>query len=91
MANLRTSKKDIRRIAKRRVHNQRVRTALKTYVKNVRVAIAAGDEEKAKQSMQLAQKYVDKAVEHGVIHKNQGARRKARIAQQLATAFPAKS
>jgi small subunit ribosomal protein S20 len=90
MANLKTSKKSIRQNAKRRVHNQKIRTALKTHVKKVKVAVAEGDEEKIKTSLQSAQKYLDKAVEHGVIHKNQGARRKSRVAQLAAKATASK-
>lgn len=79
MANKRSSKKDLRRTAKRTVRNRAVRTALKTYVKKVRTAATAGDAEVTQGAVVVAQKMLDKAVQRGVIHKNQAARRKSRI------------
>ncbi len=80
MANLKSSKKDIRRIEKRRAVTQSVRTSLKTYIKKVRAAASKGEKEATQASLATAQKMLDKAVKRGVIHKNQAARRKSRIA-----------
>ena len=87
MPNLKSSKKDVRRIRKRRVQNLAVRTALKTHIKKVREAVEQGDAEKIKAEMTVAQKHLDKAVQHGVIHKKQAARRKSRIATLAANAL----
>lgn len=78
MANKRSSKKDLRRTAKRTVQNKAARTALKTYVKKVRIA---ADPAQAQSALVVAQKMLDKAVQRGIIHKNQAARRKSRIAK----------
>ena len=78
MANKRSSKKDLRRIAKRNVRNKAARTALKTYVKKVRAAASAPE---AATAYITAQKMLDKAVQRGIIHKNQAARRKSRAAK----------
>lgn len=86
MANLKSSKKDIRRIAKRRERNQSTRTALKTYVKKVRKAVDGGDSAAAADALVAAVKNIDKAAQKGVIHKNQAARRKSRIAKAAAAA-----
>lgn len=86
MANKKSSKKDIRRIAKRREANQASRTALKTYVKRVRQAVESGDEAKIAETLRLAQKNLDKAAKRGVIHKNQAARRLSRVAAAAAKA-----
>jgi small subunit ribosomal protein S20 len=88
MANLKSSKKDIRRIAKRTEINSSVKTALKTYVKRVRQAVASGDDAKVTEALNRAQKMLDKAAQRGIIHKNQASRRKARIAAAAKT--PAK-
>lgn len=87
MANLKSSKKDIRRISKKRAANHQTRAALKTYVKSVRTAISEGDSDKIKAALIAAQKKIDKAAQRGIIHKNQAARRKARIATQVAAAL----
>lgn len=89
MANLKSSKKDIRRIAKRTAANKSMRTSLKTYVKRVREAMATGDAATIATAVTLAQKNLDKAAKRGVIHPNQAARRKSRIMTQAAVAAKA--
>jgi small subunit ribosomal protein S20 len=78
MANLKSSKKDIKRTEKRRLKNQSIKSALKTHVKKVRNAASPDDATKALVTVQSA---MDKAVQNGVIHKNQAARRKSRAAK----------
>ncbi len=78
MANLKSSKKDIRRSAKRRATNLSTKSALKTYIKKVRQAGSADDAQKA---LVVVTKSLDKAVQKGIIHKNQAARRKSRAAK----------
>ncbi len=80
MANLKSSKKDIKRIAKKTVVNKSVRTSLKTYIKKVRTAVETGDAAQIESALQLAYKSLDKAAQRGIIHKNQASRRKSRIA-----------
>jgi small subunit ribosomal protein S20 len=80
MANKKSSKKDIRRIAKRTVANKATRTSLKTYIKKTRTAVDGGDAATVAETLRLAQKSLDKAVKRGIIHKNQAARRLSRIA-----------
>jgi small subunit ribosomal protein S20 len=84
MANLRSSKKDLKRSEKKRVANQSVRTSLKTFIKKTRSAVAAGEPEATKEALTQAVSAIDKAVQRGVIHKNQAARRKSRIAKAAA-------
>lgn len=84
MANLKSSKKDLRRSAKRREKNTSTKSALKTHVKKVRVAIQAADPAATEANLSKAVSALDKAVQNGVIHKNQAARRKSRIAKAAA-------
>lgn len=86
MANIKSSKKDLRRSAKKRVVNTAIKTSLKTYVKKVRVAIAGGDAEATQAALTTAVKNLDKAAQRGVLHKNAAARRKSRIAKAAAAA-----
>jgi small subunit ribosomal protein S20 len=90
MANKRSSKKDLRRTAKKTVRNKAARTALKTYVKKVRVAAAAGDAAQVTTALTMAQKMIDKAAQRGIIHKNQAARRMSRAAKAANKAATAK-
>ena len=81
MANIKSSKKDLRRIAKRNVRNKGTRTSLKTHVKKVRTSAASGDGEATKSALVAAVSAIDKAAQRGIIHKNQASRRKSRAAK----------
>ena len=87
MANTKASKKDIRRIAKRTVQNNMVRVSLKTYIKKTRKATASGDVALTTETLTKAVSALDKAAQNGVIHPNQAARRKSRIAKQAHAAL----
>lgn len=89
MANLKSSKKDLKRSEKSRVVNQGVRTSIKTFVKKTRQAVAGGDAKSSADALKSAIKALDKAAQRGIIHKNQAARRKSRISK-LATNSAAK-
>lgn len=54
-------------------------------VKDVREAIEENDLEAAREKAGEAMKALDKAAAKGAIHKNNAARRKSRIAKQLAS------
>lgn len=82
MANLRSSKKDLKRSEKRRIRNQATRSALKTYVKKAKTA-ATGEEAVSAAAVTTAVKAFDKAVQRGIIHKNAAARRKSRMMKAI--------
>jgi small subunit ribosomal protein S20 len=89
MANIKSSKKDLKRNHKNRTRNTEVKSALKTYVKKVRTAAAGADPKAIDSALIVATKAIDKAVQRGVIHKNQAARRKSRIAKAANAAIKA--
>jgi small subunit ribosomal protein S20 len=57
---------------------------LKTYVKRVRQAMDSGDVETVQMALSRVNRAFDKAVQRGIVHKNQAARRKSRIAKAAA-------
>lgn len=75
--------KRIRTNEKRRQRNQSVRSELKTYVRRTREAIAANDKQAAEAALRVAGRKLDKAVSKGVIHANQAANRKSKLAKQV--------
>jgi len=83
VANIKSQIKRIRTNEKARLRNKAVKTELKTYVRRVREAIAAGDKESAESALQVASRKLDKAVSKGVIHRNQAANRKSKLAKQV--------
>lgn len=83
MANIKSQIKRIKTNEKARLRNQSVKSELKTYVRRVREAIAAGDKDLASEHLRKAGRKLDKAVSKGVIHKNQAANRKSKLAKQV--------
>ena len=83
MANSKSQIKRIRTNEKRRLRNQSVKSELKTLVRKTREAVDAGDKEAALAALQLASRKLDKAVSKGVIHKNQAANRKSKLARRV--------
>jgi len=84
LANIKSQKKRILTNAKAAAKNKSVRSTVKTAIKKVDEAIAAGDKAAAVESMQAATRELDRAASKGVIHKNQAANRKSGIASAVA-------
>ena len=84
MANIKSQIKRNRQNEKARQRNRAVRSELKTREK---AAIgAAGSGEDATDALRLAQKRLDMAAAKGIVHRNQAARRKSRLARRAAAA-----
>ena len=84
MANIKSQIKRIRTNELARLRNKAVKSELKTHVRRVREAVAAGDKETATTALAVASKQLDKAASKGVIHGNQAANRKSALAKQVA-------
>lgn len=80
MANIKSQKKRNITNAKRAERNKAVKSELKTRVKSAQATI--GTDENA-EAVRLAMKRLDKAAAKGVIHPNQAARRKSRLAKSV--------
>ena len=85
MANIKSQKKRILTNEKARLRNKAVKSELKTHVRRVREALAAGDKDAAATALKTAGRKLDKAASKGVIHANQAANRKAKLAKQIST------
>ena len=83
MANIKQQKKRVLTNEKRRLRNQAYKAEIRTYVRKTREAIAEGDRETAQAALNAAGRKLDKAVSKGVIHKNQAANRKSKLAKQI--------
>ncbi|MFE4463566.1 30S ribosomal protein S20 [Oerskovia turbata] len=83
MANIKSQIKRIKTNEKARLRNKAVKSELKTNVRRVREAVAAGDKEAAASALATASKKLDKAVSKGVIHQNQAANRKSALAKAV--------
>jgi len=85
MANIKSQIKRIGTNAKATERNKAVRSEVKTAVRAVREAAAAGDKTKATEALKIASKKLDKAVSKGVFHKNQAANKKSAIAKKVSS------
>ena len=83
MANIKSAKKRIKVGATKRMHNQMVKSAMKTSIKKVKIAVEAGDYELASNLFRDAVSHIDKAAKVGVIHKNTAANKKSGLARQI--------
>ncbi len=79
MANIKSQKKRILTNEKARMRNKAVKSSLKTAIKKVDAAVAAGDKAAAVEAAREASRALDKAASAGVIHKNQAANRKSGV------------
>lgn len=84
MANIKSQMKRIRTNEKARVRNLASRSELKTLVRSTREAVAAGDKSAAESALKVATRKLDVAASKGVIHKNQAAQRKSKLASSVA-------
>lgn len=79
MANSAQAKKRARQAEVHRQRNASQRSAMRTKVKALRKAIAAGDKEQAVVAFQAAVPVLDRMARKGIIHKNTAARGKSRL------------
>ncbi|MGA7965538.1 MAG: 30S ribosomal protein S20 [Gammaproteobacteria bacterium] len=79
MANSSQARKRARQSEQRRVHNQTLRSALRTAIKRVRTATAGGDPEAAREAFRKAVPTIDSMVNKGILPKNTAARYKHRL------------
>jgi small subunit ribosomal protein S20 len=85
MANTPQAKKRIKRNAKRAEINGARVSRIRTFVKQVESALAAGDKTEAKAALDRVQPEMARGVSRGVLHKNTAARKFSRLARRLAT------
>ena len=81
MANIHSQRKRILRAERERLENRRYTSTIRTYFRRLEAAVAGGDETTADADFLRLQATIDKAVKRGALHKNTGARKKARAAR----------
>lgn len=84
MANIKSAKKRILVAETRTARNKSIRSEVKTYVKKVEAAIAAGDKAAAQAALSVATKKIDMAQSKGVYHANTASRKVSRISKAVA-------
>lgn len=83
MPNTKSAKKQLRKANARRLQNRSVKRAIRTQVRKVREAVAAGNLEAAESEFRLAAKVLDRAGSRNTIHRNAAARTKSRLSAKI--------
>jgi small subunit ribosomal protein S20 len=83
MANIKSARKRAKQALERREHNMALRTGVRTAIKRVAKAVAAGDKNAALASLRESQRVIDRVVAKGILHRNAGDRHKSRLAQAI--------
>ncbi|MEA5570129.1 30S ribosomal protein S20 [Calothrix sp. UHCC 0171] len=95
MANNKSALKRAQIAERNRLRNKAYKSAVKTLMKKYYAALetyAANPTDESKQEVEArmsdAYSKIDKAVKRGVLHTNNGARKKSKLAQRLKTLVP---
>ena len=83
MANIKSAKKRIEVIDKKTLRTKMIKSKVKTVIKKVEAAIAAGDKEAAQANLLVAISEINKAASKGVYHKNNAARKVSRLSKAV--------
>ena len=91
MANSKQAAKRAKQATHQRDANMGLRTTLRTAIKKVKTAIAAGDATAAQAAYAANVSTIDSIADKKIIHKNKAARHKSRLAQQIKALAGAKA
>jgi len=83
MANHKSSKARIRRNENRAVINGTRRNRIRSFIKNVELAIAAGNHKDAEEAFKVAQPEIQRGVAKGIIRKTTASRKISRLSSRI--------
>lgn len=86
MPNTVSAIKKVRVIKTKTLRNQMIKSSLKTALKNFDAALENGDAQAKAEAFKLAVKKIDQAAAKGILHKNNAAHKKSKLATKLAKA-----
>ncbi len=83
MPNIKSAKKRVLVNEAKAARNKAARSTLRTDLKRFSAAVEAGDKAGAQSAYAVAVKAVDQAAAHGLIHRNNAARKKSGLTLRL--------
>lgn len=83
LANIKSAIKRIKTNEQNRVRNASDKSAMRTAMKKVELAVANNNVDEAKEALTVAIRKIDKAVTKGFLHRNSAARYKSRLAKKV--------
>ena len=85
MANSPQAKKRVRQSARRTAVNKARRSRVRTFIRKVEEAIAAGDQAAAREALRVAQPEIMRGAGKRVLHKNTASRKVSRLSSRIST------
>ncbi|MGN6582081.1 MAG: 30S ribosomal protein S20 [Rhizobiaceae bacterium] len=83
MANTSSAKKATRKIERRTAVNRIRRSRVRSFVRKVEEALAAGDKTAAEAALKSAQPELMRAANKGVVHRNTASRKVSRLTKRV--------
>lgn len=83
MANTKSAKKAVRKIARRTAVNKTRRSRMRTFIRKVEEAITSGNKEEAMTAFRQAQPEIMRTSQKGIIHKNTASRKVSRLSARI--------
>ena len=83
LANIKSAKKRVITSQVRADRNKAIKSKVKTYIKKVDAAVAAGDKAAANEALPVAIAEIEKAASKGIFHKNAAARKVSHITKAV--------
>lgn len=83
MANTKSAKKAVRKIARQTEVNKSRRSRMRTYIRRVEEAIASGDQSAAQEALKQAQPEIMRSAQKRVLHKNTASRKISRLSARI--------
>ena len=83
MANSPQAKKRVRQTARRTEINKARRSRVRTFIRKVEEAIAAGDQAAANEALKAAQSEIMRGANKGVLHANTASRKISRLNSRI--------
>ena len=83
MPNIKSAKKRVLVIEKKTMQNKMIKSSVKTAIREYNAAISGGDVAACEALLAKTAGVIDSAASKGVIHKNNAANKKAKLAKKL--------
>jgi small subunit ribosomal protein S20 len=83
MANTKSAKKMVRKIATRTEVNKSRKSRIRTFTRKVEEAVTSGDKKAAVAALKAAEPEIMRGVTRGVTHKNTASRKVSRLAKRV--------
>jgi small subunit ribosomal protein S20 len=83
MANTKSAKKAARQIEKRTAANKTKKSRMRSFVRKVEEAIAAGNKDEAQAALRAAEPELAKTAQTGILHRRAASRKVSRLAKRI--------